>query len=455
MVFLTLVIGLVNLALGFVLAVKLGYGPPTLLDAWDALASGGASPAGGVHFDDVDVTGELNAMLGGDANGNIEALLDDSSLDDLFDEPFDDEEDGLRASEEVVTEEAEADGPEVWNLDEKYVETSILKLNIAMMKSGARATSLDTRLRECAGKTDQETIEACLKELTEDCETYLVEQSEAADKLHDRLGELGELSQLGEDIEMANMEQAAQIETTLNNLKHMDFSSDLEAANTRLLGELNHLRIARHRLRDSQEEAFLAVARYEGRLGKVAEQLYNDRLTKLFNRIGLEVTLHQWWKVGHHRNRQMTAGILNFDHFEHLNETYGSAVGDKVIVQMAQILREEAGTGDIVARFGGDQFFFMPVDVGPRTAIKKIEVLRQKIERTTFLHDDQPICLTFCAGISEIKPDDLVEALLGRLADALKKAKKEGANHSFTHDGREIHRVESPNFGVDEVEIPL
>ena len=90
---------------------------------------------------------------------------------------------------------------------------------------------------------------------------------------------------------MGNLEQSAQVETTLNNLEYMDFSGDPEEGNQRLLEEIKNLRMARHRLRDKQEAAFLAIARCENRIDKIEKQLFIDPLTKLRNRIGLEVEL--------------------------------------------------------------------------------------------------------------------------------------------------------------------
>jgi hypothetical protein len=119
----------------------------------------------------------------------------------------------------------------------------------------------------------------------------LAEQSEAAEKFRARIGELGELASLGEEIEMTNLEQSAQVETTINNLEYMDFRSDPEAANQRLLEEIKNLRTARHKLRDNQEVAFLSIARYEKRIDKIEKQLFIDPLTKLRNRIGLEEAL--------------------------------------------------------------------------------------------------------------------------------------------------------------------
>lgn len=455
-VLLTLVIAAVNICLGVVVAVELGFGPPTLRDAWKMLLWA-AGPRAAAPPDLPPE--ELNALLQEADSSDLGNLFEEDTLEDLFREAFEDEEESQQAEvtePEEATELGESEGPEIWDLDEKYVETSILRLNVAMMKSGARATEIDTRLRAIQGHTDSETIQSCLASLKEDCQTYLKEQSAAAEKLHNRLGELGELASLGEEIEFANMEQAAQIETSISNLDTMDFQSDLEAANVRLLGELAHLRLARHRLRDSQDEAFLAVARYENRMEKIEPKLYNDPLTGLYNRIGSEATLHQWWKAGRTKSRQMSAAFLDLDDFGTVNDKYGMLVADKILCHVARLLEQALETGDLTGRFAGQRFLFVPVDVGPRAAIKKVELLRQKLERITFVSEGHEVNVTMCCAITEIKPeDDSIVAVEQRLQLAMLEAKKAGANRSYFHDGRVATPVESPNLGADYVEIKI
>ena len=167
-----------------------------------------------------------------------------------------------------------------------------------MTKSSQRTHLIDSRLRECQGHSDNDEIEACLRLLREDCITYLAEQSEAASAFINRIGELGDLSTLGTEIEMSNLEQAAQVETTLKNLEFMDFHSDLEAANRRLIEEIGLLCAAREKLRDTHEAAFLAIARHENRMDKIEKHLLLDNFTGLRNRIGLETALFDWWQHG-------------------------------------------------------------------------------------------------------------------------------------------------------------
>ncbi|MBN2474568.1 MAG: diguanylate cyclase [Pirellulales bacterium] len=440
MVFLTLLISVLNICLGYALAVHLGYGPPVRLqfDAW--------LPRRGRKFE---------AMVQELAAVSLEDMLDDE-MDDEFETDL--EVEAYGAPSEADAEEAMPagpDSPETWDLDEKYIETSIMKLNIAMMKSGARATEIDTQLRNCRGNYDHATIEECLGKLKEDCEAYLAELGETSEKFSARIAELGELRALGDEIEMANLEQSAQIETTISNLTHMDFQSDLEAASHRLLEEIAKLRVARHKLRDNQNAAFVAVARYENRLDKVEKRLFNDILTKLPNRIGIEATFEQWWDQHYPSSRQISAALFDIDGFSKTNETWGPAIGNRILCELARFMQARVGKLDMVGRYAGQQFLVVMFDIGPRTATTNAEKTRQAIDKTRFLYGDEQIGLSVHGGITEIVPDDTLETVFERLEESAAEAKRAGPDRMFFHDGRQPTLVESPSFGAQETTIPL
>ena len=438
MVLLTLVIGVSNVLLGFAAAVYLGFGPPGLTETWEAMT--GNPPAGKLSAQTTAEEESIKEFVEGLASISLEDMLDSDADDEMSVEPYDE------LYDDDAAELMAPDDPENWELDEKLIETSILKLNIAMMKSGARATEIDTRLRECRGSTDKQTIETCLAMLREDCETYLSEQNMEAEKFSERIGELGELQSLGEEIETTNLEQAFQIETTLSNLEFTDFSSDLEAANLRLLEEINNLRVARHNLRDNQEAAFLAIARYENRLDDIEQRLFIDPLTKICSRIGVETTLHRWWTQGRHKSRPMNGMLFDLDAFGEINKEHGCLVGDKMLRLISQFMEGEVGKGDLVGRFAGQRFLVLVFDVGPQAAVRTAEKLRQSIAKTSFRHEERRIKLTAAVGIAEVSPEDTEEKLFARLEEALVEAKKAGGNLSFIHNGNKTEEIEPPDL---------
>lgn len=446
LILLTFLIGALNLFIGYAVAVRFGYGPPTLLSPFNGHPP--AETASQIADDDFE------AMLSDMIDTDTEDMLDqDDELEmDLepLDEPYDEEAAAL----------LDSDSPEIWDLNEKYVETSILRLNIAMMKSGARSTEIDTLLRSIKGNSDEPTIKDCWSKLKEDCQSYLAEQSEAAERFAARVDELGDLASLGEEIEFANMNQASQIETTVSNLDHMDFETDLEAANARLLEEIANLRLARHQLRDDQETAFLTIARFEKRLDKIEQKLYHDPLTGIRNRIGLEVALHEWWSQRRHESRSISAILFDLDDFGLRNEEHGCLCGDRVLYQVGQLISAQMGGSDMIGRYSGQRFLLMSVDSGPRAAIKVAEMIRQTIAKVAFIQGGTRFSITTSGAITEVTPEDKTYLdVFDRLEKSLKAAKDDGRNCIYGSKRNELEaepeRVEAPNFGAEEQEIEL
>jgi diguanylate cyclase (GGDEF)-like protein len=428
-VVLTFVIGVLNLALGFALAMRLGYGPPNLAAAWGTLT-----------FKPARVNLQSN-----DKNSLPRGSAASETAQDIAD-------DATSAAAETSNA-INSPEPSYWNLDEKYVETSVLKFNIAMLKSMARCGKIEGKLRSCLGRLDAETVQACLAELKDDCKIYLAQQSQAAEQLNARLSEMGEMAALGEQITVANLEQAAQIETTLNNLDYMDFQSDLETAGHRLLQEIGLLRASRHNMYDNQEVAFLSIARHQNRLDKIEPQLCIDPLTGKLNRIGLETTLHKWWQEGRHKTQAICGVIYDLDHFSNINEKHGSLVGDRIISEVVRFMQQSIGKTDLIGRFRSDSFLVVWLDAGPQATRKHAETLRQSIDKIAFLHADDSIHVTVGGGIAEILPKDSPDTYLQRLDAALHTAQSNGPNRLYFHDGEKCVLVEAPSFGAKPIEI--
>jgi diguanylate cyclase (GGDEF)-like protein len=436
-VVLTLFIGLLNLCVGYAIAVSLGYGPPSLFDAWE-----------GLTFDPHQVSPTQPAQ-------DTPAKRDDEAPDEHTEGQPEEQIDG--AEETPPSDQTDEDGAdsdesaneEIKMLDEKFVEASVLNFKVAMIKSGITLSNIDTTLRANGGEFNRETIRDCLNELQADCSAYMVEQDMAATRFRERIGELGELAAMGEDVEMTILEETAQIETSVSNLTHMDFETDLDAAGKRLLEEIHNLRTARHKLQDSQDVAFLAIARQEKRLDNVEDRLKNDPLTRMPNRIGLETTLDRWWKDGWHRTRGLCFMLFDIDRFGSVNEDYGSLCGDRIIFHIAQSIATESGEGSVVGRFSGQRFLVVLKDIDARGAAKKAEHIRLLIEQTAFTHSTGKIQLTLTGSVIKVDQGDMPEPLIERLEKAIDQARLSGPNQSYLHDGKNAKLIELPNLQAE------
>lgn len=418
MVALILIIGIVNLALGYGLAIWLGYVQmPALSVGWSLRRA--SAPAPGVPAASVAVPA-------------AEPLRADKPPPPAVEPPA-----------------SEAAEEEPWTLDETHVEASVLRLNLAMVRSMRKLTEIDAQLRACSGEYDRRSLEQCAENLLADCQIYLAEQGEAVEGFHSRAGELSALealTSLVEQIELTNLEQSAQIETTISNLQHIDFDAGLEAAAKRILDEIDGLRAARHRIRDGQESAFVTIARQQGRLAEIDAHVRTDPLTGLPNRIGVEATLAAWSAEGRLESHALAAALVEVDDFGRLNKTYGPGTADHLLIHVGQQLRDAAGQ-TLVARYSGQRFLLLALDSDARTFLDTVEAVRQSIAQASFARGTQTIEVTVSGAVAAVPPGGDPGATLEQLQETLLRARETGSDQVFLWEDGSAQKIDSPAAG--------
>ncbi|WP_107943613.1 MULTISPECIES: GGDEF domain-containing protein [Metasolibacillus] len=157
----------------------------------------------------------------------------------------------------------------------------------------------------------------------------------------------------------------------------------------------------------------------------------HDELTEMPNRRGLYDYVEATMGTG---PRHVTAMLLDIDAFKHFNDYYGHLEGDKVLREVAAILKELAGEGYFVGRFGGEEFIYLMFDMERKTALHFANKICKVVERQRIQHKASPISpyVTVSIGIA-VNPlctkDDLHQ--LFQDADAaLYSAKKAGRNRA-------------------------
>ncbi|GAA0682492.1 hypothetical protein GCM10009104_04220 [Marinobacterium maritimum] len=160
-----------------------------------------------------------------------------------------------------------------------------------------------------------------------------------------------------------------------------------------------------------------------------------DSLTQLANRGRVETLLSQ----GVHRYERYGIGfaviMLDIDYFKQVNDTCGHAVGDQVLRQLADLMRDNTRLTDCPGRWGGEEFLVICPDTDLEGAHRLAENLRHRIERVEFPVIGHRTC---SFGVAAIRPGDQERELLKRVDDALYRAKKNGRNQVVTERQEEL-----------------
>lgn len=167
----------------------------------------------------------------------------------------------------------------------------------------------------------------------------------------------------------------------------------------------------------------------QGLQGELREQAIRDPLTKLHNRHYLTETLSRELSRAVREQYPITFLLLDIDHFKHVNDTYGHAAGDFVLRDLADHLAEFTRTGDIVCRYGGEEFLVVFPNTKEQDAFLIADRLRESIQQSPIYVDHHMISITISAGTSEFPAHGQYEALVLETADkALYHAKHNGRN---------------------------
>jgi diguanylate cyclase (GGDEF)-like protein len=165
---------------------------------------------------------------------------------------------------------------------------------------------------------------------------------------------------------------------------------------------------------------------------KLKLQANTDVLTQLLNRRGFMAYAEaEIQRVERFDISSLALLLLDVDHFKVINDTYGHAAGDAVLVSLADCLQARQRASDRVARLGGEEFVILLPETPYQKALLLAEQIRQKLENFSVSVEElaSPIHFTVSIGVSHyVLGEGSVDSMLNRADMGLYIAKKEGRN---------------------------
>jgi diguanylate cyclase (GGDEF)-like protein/PAS domain S-box-containing protein len=162
----------------------------------------------------------------------------------------------------------------------------------------------------------------------------------------------------------------------------------------------------------------------------LVELSVTDKLTGLKNRRFFQEQLEEQLAIFHETAKLFSLLILDIDHFKKVNDTFGHQVGDEVLAQLAQILNAQARQGDVVARFGGEEFVIILPETDVNASWTIAEQLRQTVEQAQW----QTGRITISIGIATVTEEDTDMTILKKADQALYVSKENGRNRVSTFE---------------------
>ncbi len=118
--------------------------------------------------------------------------------------------------------------------------------------------------------------------------------------------------------------------------------------------------------------------------------------------------------------------MVDIDHFKAVNDTYGHQCGDAVLKEIVARIEPSIRQQDIFSRWGGEEFLLLLPETDAESAVRVAEKIRKTVSKAPF---QKTISVTVSLGVTCLKSDDQhFEKLIGRVDDALYRAKAQGRN---------------------------
>lgn len=171
------------------------------------------------------------------------------------------------------------------------------------------------------------------------------------------------------------------------------------------------------RLRRENRALSIALAEME----RVAER---DILTPLFNRRHFLSALHQRMARVERYGDQIALIYVDVDGLKSVNDRFGHAAGDFVLVEVANRLQSAMRDQDVLARIGGDEFGILLENTGLTQAKATMRRLSQLITDHDCIYDGQRIAMSAAFGLTAIAPGLNAEELMGRADSDMYRAKR-------------------------------
>jgi len=181
----------------------------------------------------------------------------------------------------------------------------------------------------------------------------------------------------------------------------------------------------------------------EERLVDLHEKATKDALTGVDNRGQFDAALAELTELATNGGPTFGLIICDIDRFKQINDVHGHQAGDAALVSFARVLKAHARDGDIVCRYGGEEFCIISPSSDNPTATRRAESIRAAIEQTP-IDSLEGNAMTASFGVTEFQAGDSPETVLARADRALLRAKDSGRNRVIQLGAGRAADVDTP-----------
>ncbi|WP_192030857.1 GGDEF domain-containing protein [Pseudomarimonas arenosa] len=175
----------------------------------------------------------------------------------------------------------------------------------------------------------------------------------------------------------------------------------------------------------------------------VVQTSLTDPLTGVGNRRKLDQALVDEISRVDRGGGPLSAIMIDLDLFKRVNDEFGHAAGDGVLVGIAHQLLAHLRASDTIARIGGEEFVVLLPNTKIKNALQKAEVMRSGVAESSPTNTNKKCTASF--GVAQLRPSENGASLLHRLDVALYRSKAEGRNRVTSAEVHSVRSIPSPS----------
>jgi diguanylate cyclase len=331
---------------------------------------------------------------------------------------------------------------------ETWLEGLLLKLWVEVTPHREQLLTAEVRGRLALSRLDPGAQEQLLIDAAGLQESWRGKVQLIQAMLQARLHLLGEETALAESFDELLDRQAKLHVRGSAELEGIDLEHELELGSRRLLASLTTFIRAAHELRDGLLRLWATKTRGSSAPAELGAPHYLDALTGQISRLGFESLLSTWWQDDPQRLRLASCALIKVDRLARLNDRLGHRAGDRLLTAIASLLASAIRTDrgfDRLARYAGGTFVLFFGDTGAQNAGLVIERIRQSFEALTLDYEGNELDVSISAGIVSLCREDDLDSLFARGERALASAQNHGRNRTSVDDGEGPAPLYEPN----------
>jgi diguanylate cyclase (GGDEF)-like protein len=353
------------------------------------------------------------------------------------------------ATSEAPVPATKGDSPQRLEVDEDAIAAAIEGLKSELSRYRGEITTLDARLRQCAAAPDAPTVEACASDLREANQQYLEQQDARREELQSRATS-DDAPAIVRDLAKAIEHQTAAVATAQTELADLDLETDLLVQCRQMLKETQQISQTSEDLHSTIGDVLDAMTEtaHDSATG-------DDRKTSTDGRPEFVTSVEAWWQANSAPNRRLAAAMIEPDHLDRLTGEHGQTMVSKALRVFDSIVKGELTAGQVATRPNGDIYLLLMPDVSPRDAVRLVERCRQQIDATRFRNGNETFRMTVSCSVAASDRIEDAGPLIARLEAMLHEAKRYGCNRTFFQEGDIPAPAVPPTLSIEPQVIDL